>query len=49
LPNRQEIEAHLIEVQPERSAAQPERGAAEQIVQRLAQRLRDLGLDPDEG
>lgn len=48
LPNRQEVEAQLVEAQQERDAAQQERDAAQLTAQRLAQRLRELGLDPNE-
>lgn len=41
LPTRQEVEQ-------ERDAAQQERDAAQQRVQQLAERLRAMGVDPDE-
>jgi Uma2 family endonuclease len=55
LPNRQEVEEQLIEAQQERDTAQQERDTAQQErdvaqqkAQRLAQRLRELGIDPEE-
>jgi Uma2 family endonuclease len=41
LPTRQEVEVQL-------AAAQQERDAAQQLARQLAQRLRELGIDPDQ-
>ncbi|MEL6603162.1 MAG: Uma2 family endonuclease [Cyanobacteria bacterium J06614_10] len=48
LLTRREVEQQWILTQEERDAAQEERDAAQQKAQRLAERLRELGIDPDE-
>ncbi|MEO1743670.1 MAG: Uma2 family endonuclease [Cyanobacteria bacterium J06629_9] len=48
LLTRQEVEQERNAAQQERDAAQQERDAAQQRAQQLAERLRAMGIDPDE-
>lgn len=48
LPTRKEVETQRAMAQQEREIAQQERDAAQRLAEQLAQRLRDLGVEPEQ-